>query len=255
MNTDRPLILISNDDGFYSKGISELIKFLRPLGELVVMAPDSARSGYSSAMTTNSPVHYQLVRRDVGLTIYKCSGTPTDCIKLAMHSILDRKPDLVIGGINHGDNSAVNVHYSGTMGVVIEGALKGVPSIGFSITTHDVDANFDACGSYIKEITRMVLEKGLPPLTCLNVNFPTTPTFKGVRICEQAKGQWVNEWEALTHKNNSNYFWLTGNFEDSEPDNEKNDHWALANGYVAITPVTVDVTAYPLIDELKTWFK
>ena len=255
MNTNRPLILISNDDGFFSKGLSELIKFLRPIGELVVRAPDSARSGYSSAMTTNIPIHYQLVNREVGVTIYKCSGTPTDCIKLAMHTILDRKPDLVIGGINHGDNSAVNVHYSGTMGVVIKGALKGIPSIGYSITTHDLNVEFGACGPYIQQITRMVLEKGLPALTCLNVNFPTTPSFKGIRICEQSKGQWVNEWETITRKGGSTHYWLTRNFEDSEPNNEKSDHWALANGYVAITPVTVDVTAYSLIDELKTWFK
>ena len=128
MENQRPLILISNDDGIIAKGISELIKFLRPLGEIVVMAPDAPRSGNASALTVTEPIHYQLVRKDVGLTVYKCSGSPVDCIKLAFHTVLDRKPDLVVGGINHGDNSAVNVHYSGTMGVVIEGCLKGVPS-------------------------------------------------------------------------------------------------------------------------------
>lgn len=143
MENQRPLILISNDDGVIAKGISELIKFLRPLGEIVVMAPDAPRSGNASALTVTEPIHYQLVRKDVGLTIYKCSGSPVDCVKLAFHTVLDRKPDLVVGGINHGDNSAVNVHYSGTMGVVIEGCLKGVPSIGYSLCCHDPNPDFD----------------------------------------------------------------------------------------------------------------
>ena len=160
MENQRPLILISNDDGIIAKGISELIKFLRPLGEIVVMAPDAPRSGNACALTVTEPIHYQLIRKDVGLTVYKCSGTPADCVKLAFHTVLDRKPDLVVGGINHGDNSSVNVHYSGTMGVVIEGCLKGVPSIGFSLCNHMPDADFEPAGEYIREIARKVLEKG-----------------------------------------------------------------------------------------------
>ena len=151
MENQRPLILVSNDDGIIAKGISELIKFLRPLGEIVVMAPDAPRSGSACALTVTEPIRYQLLRKDVGLTVYKCSGTPTDCVKLAFHTVLDRKPDLVVGGINHGDNSSVNVHYSGTMGGVIEGCLKGVPSIGFSLCNHDQDADFEPAGTYIRE--------------------------------------------------------------------------------------------------------
>mgnify|MGYP000688930755 FL=1 len=160
------------------------------------------------------------------LTVYKCSGTPADCVKLAFHTVLDRKPDLVVGGINHGDNSSVNVHYSGTMGVVIEGCLKGVPSIGFSLCNHAPDADFEPAGEYIREIARKVLEKGLPPLTCLNVNFPDTKELKGVKICEQAKGQWTNEWENFAHRGDAHYYWLTGEFEESEKENEKSDHCA-----------------------------
>ena len=207
MENKRPLILISNDDGIMAKGLNELIRFLRPLGEIVVMAPDRPRSGNSTAVTSTTPVHYSLVRKDVGLSIYKCSGTPTDCVKLAKHLVLDREPDLIVGGINHGDNSATNVHYSGTMGVVIEG--------------------------------------------CLNVNFPDTPEIKGVKICEQSKGRWIHEWEACPRRNDANYFWLIGEFADHEPENEKNDHWALTNGYAAITPTTVDLTAYGFMDELR----
>ena len=186
MENQRPLILVSNDDGIMSKGISELLRFIRPMGEVVVMAPDTPRSGTSCSLTTNEPIHYTLVRKDVGLTIYKCSGTPTDCVKLAFHTVLERKPDLVIGGINHGDNSSVNVHYSGTMGVVMEGCLKEVPSIGFSLCSHEPNADFEPSGTFVREIVTRVLEKGLPPLTCLNVNIPavkeliaTTPITTG----------------------------------------------------------------------------
>lgn len=251
MENKRPLILISNDDGIMAKGLNELIRFLRPLGEIVVMAPDRPRSGNSTAVTSTIPVHYSLVRKDVGLSIYKCSGTPTDCVKLAKHLVLDREPDLIVGGINHGDNSATNVHYSGTMGVVIEGCLNGIPSIGFSLCSHDIDADFDAAAPYVRKIAEMVLEKGLPPLTCLNVNFPDTPEIKGVKICEQSKGRWIHEWEACPRRNDANYFWLIGEFADHEPENEKNDHWALTNGYAAITPTTVDLTAYDFMDELR----
>ena len=224
MENQRPLILVSNDDGVIAKGISELVKFLRPLGEIVVMAPDAPRSGSASALTVTEPIHYQLVRKDVGLTVYKCSGTPVDCIKLALHTVLDRKPDLIVGGINHGDNSAVNVHYSGTMGVVIEGCLKGVPSIGFSLCCHDPNPDFEPSGPYIREIARQVLEKGLPPLTCLNVNFPNVRELKGVKVCEQSKGQWTNEWENFAHRGDTHYYWLTGEFQNTDSDNEKNDH-------------------------------
>ena len=171
MENKRPLILVSNDDGIMAKGISELVKFLRTLGEIVVMAPDAPRSGSASALTVTQPVHYKLVKQEVGVTVYKCSGTPTDCIKLAWNTVLDRKPDLVVGGINHGDNSATNVHYSGTMGVVIEGCLKGVPSIGFSLCNHDMGADFEAAGPYIRKIAAMVLEdicNFFPTVNCTN---------------------------------------------------------------------------------------
>ena len=193
MENEKPLILVSNDDGVMAKGINELVKFLRPLGDIVVMAPDAPRSGSGCALTVTQPVHYQLVKKEVGLTVYKCSGTPTDCIKLARNTVLDRTPDLVVGGINHGDNSATNVHYSGTMGVVFEGCLNGIPSIGFSLCNHAPDADFEATGPYIRSIAAMVLEKGLPPLTCLNVNFPDTTDIKGIKICEQEKRSVMDE--------------------------------------------------------------
>ena len=254
MKKEKPLILLSNDDGVEAKGLNELIRGLRGMGEIIVMAPDGPRSGASGAITSEHPVKYYKVREEEDLTVYKCTGTPVDCVKLALHTVVPRRPDVVIGGINHGDNSSVNVHYSGTMGVVIEGCLKGVPSIGFSLCNHEPNADFEPAGPYIREIARLVLEKGLPPLTCLNVNFPDAKELKGVKICEQTKGQWSNEWENFAHRGDAHYYWLTGEFENNDAENEKNDHWALDNGYVAITPTTVDATAYGLIDELKAWF-
>lgn len=247
--------MISNDDGVTAKGISELISMLRPLGEIVVMAPDMPRSGSAGAITVTQPVHIKLLRKEVGVSVYKCSGTPVDCVKLATHAVMDgRTPDLIVGGINHGDNSGINVHYSGTMGIVIEGCLKGIPSIGFSLCTHDPGANFEPGSPFIREIVKQVLEKGLPPQTCLNVNIPVTDELKGIKVCRQSKGQWQNEWENFAHRDDNHYFWLVGEFVDELPLDEASDHWALSNGYVAVTPVTVDVTAEGLLKEMQSWF-
>lgn len=250
---DKPLILLSNDDGYAAKGINELIKALNGLGEIIVMAPDGPRSGASSAITSESPVKFSKIKKEKDITIYKCSGTPVDCIKLALHTVVPRTPDLIIGGINHGDNSSVNVHYSGTMGIVIEGCLKGIPSIGFSLCDHDHDADFTPTLPYIRKITENVLKNKLPNGICLNVNFPKTPQIKGVRVCQQTNGTWENEWKTCVHPRGGEYFWLTGNYNNLEPDNEKSDHWALDNGYAAITPTQIDVTAYQFINKLKSW--
>ncbi len=254
MENHRPLILVSNDDGIRAKGLAELVKALRPLGEIVIMAPETARSGSSCALSVHHAVHYQMLRKSVGLTAYSCSGRPIDCVKLAFHTVLERKPDLVVAGINHGDNSSVNVHYSGTMGVVKEGCLKGVPSVAFSLCSYAPDADFTPIVPYIHDIAAKVLEKGLPRLTCLNVNFPAEKELKGIKVCRQAEGDWVNEWEHVTLHNDRDFYWLSGEFLCTNPDDTTTDRWALANGYAAITPVKVDVTDYGLMDELAGWF-
>ncbi len=250
---NRPLILLSNDDGVTAKGINELIKALNGLGEIIVMAPDGPRSGASSAITSESPVKFVKVKKDKDITIYKCSGTPVDCIKLALHAVVPRTPDVIIGGINHGDNSSVNVHYSGTMGIVIEGCLKEIPSIGFSLCNHSFDADFSPTLPYIRKITENVIKHKLPQGICLNVNFPDVAEYKGVKVCQQTKGSWENEWKTCVHPRGGEYFWLTGNYKNLEPENEESDHWALDNGYVAITPTQIDVTAYHYINKLKSW--
>lgn len=253
MTKERPLLLLSNDDGFNAKGIRELIKALRPIADLVVVAPDGPRSGSSGAITSVHPLSCSLVQQEPGLFIYKCTGTPVDCVKLALFDVLKRVPDMVIGGINHGDNSSVNVHYSGTMGVVIEGCLKGIPSIGFSLCNHAADADFSPTIPYIRSIVKTVLEKGLPTGTCLNVNFPDTDHIQGVRICRQTNGVWINEFVKTENPRGGNNYWLTGDYCNLELGVEETDHWALDNGYVAITPTQVDVTAYGLMEEMKTW--
>lgn len=247
------MILISNDDGFSAKGINVLAETLAGLGEIVVMAPDGPRSGASGAITSELPVRYNKVREAEGLTVYKCTGTPVDCVKLATFELLPRCPDLVIGGINHGDNSAVNVHYSGTMGVVIEGCLKGIPAIGFSLCDHDADADFRPMQPYVRKITEQVLANGLPKGTCLNVNVPKAQELKGVRICRQTDASWGSEWARGQHPKGGEYFWLTGKFTNNEPEAEEADRWALEHDYVAITPIQIDMTAYALINELKNW--
>lgn len=254
MQNQKPIILISNDDGFDAKGINELIKMVSSIGEVIVMAPDSARSGASAAITSQSPIVYSLVSKHEGVTVYKCSGTPTDCIKLALETVVPRTPDLVIGGINHGDNSAVNVHYSGTMGVVLEGCMKGIPSIGFSVCDHDPDLDFTPTIPYVRHIVRMTLAERLPQGVCLNVNFPTNPPYQGLKICRQTVGRWEKEWcVSQNPRNGQDLYWLTGHFENHEPEATDNDKWALDHNYVAITPTRIDLTDYPLLKRLAHW--
>lgn len=252
MKINRPLILISNDDGVNAKGICELVVSLRDRADLFVMAPDGARSGKSCAMTSECPVRYNQVSKDDGVVVYQCTGTPVDCIKLALE-IMPKRPDLIIGGINHGDNSSVNVHYSGTMGVVIEGCLKGIPSIGFSLCDHSIDADFSPMLPFVKKIVSEVLLHGLPEGVCLNVNAPLSTSYKGIRICRQTKGVWKNEWKCCSHPRGGEYFWLTGNYKVLETESLDTDHWALENDYIAITPIQIDMTAYQVMDELKKW--
>lgn len=265
MKSDKPLILISNDDGVHAKGIRCLTEMLSGMGELVVVAPDSPRSGAACAVTSATVVGYREVSRRDGLAVYACTGTPADCVKLALQELVPRRPDLVVGGINHGDNAAVNVHYSGTMGVVLEGCMKGLPSVGFSLCDHRPQADFAPLEKYVRGLAREVLQRGLPEGVCLNVNFPLAASFKGVRVCRQARGRWVSEWETAANPHGKPYFWLTGRFESQEDDGailsadrrgERvlwPDALALREGYVAVTPTRIDVTSYEQAEAMQAW--
>lgn len=249
---ERPLILITNDDGDFSKGIAVLTKLMMQLGDVVVIAPDGPRSGQSNAITVSSPLRYTKIEETEGLVRYKCNGTPTDCVKLALNDILDRKPDLLVAGINHGSNAAINIIYSGTMGAVLEGCENGINSIGFSIDNHSLTANFEKFEPYILSISREVLIKKLPYGTCLNINAPKDE-IKGVKICRQCRGNWTEEYAKRTDPYGRNYYWLTGYFHNHEPESTDTDEWALANGYVSVVPAKIDMTDYDYLNTLNQW--
>ncbi len=249
---DRPLILVSNDDGYKAKGINCLVQVLKEFGEVVVVAPHTGRSGKGCAITSEIPIKVWKVNEEDEVQVYACTGTPSDCVKLACHSVVSRRPALVVGGINHGDNSAVNAHYSGTMGVVLEGCMKGIPSIAFSLCSHDDDADFSPTYPYIRKIVAEVLSRGLPLGSCLNVNFPDSPSYAGVKVCRQASGEWVNEWAAHNHPRGGEWWWLTGDFVINDTDDGA-DRVALSKNYVAITPTKIDFTDYSLLADMQGW--
>ena len=190
MNTKKPLILISNDDGYHAKGINSLIDMLRDIADIIVCAPESARSGFATAFSATIPLRLKLRRDEVGMQMWSCNGTPVDCVKIALQELFaDRLPDMILGGINHGDNASVNVHYSGTMGVTLEGCMKYIPSIGFSLCDFSSDADFEPLRPYVRQIVQKVLNEGLPKGVCLNVNFPKLTEFKGIKVCRMAMVQ------------------------------------------------------------------
>lgn len=249
---DKPLILISNDDSYQAKGIRALTEMLSDVADIVVCAPDSARSGFSCAFSATAPLTLNLRESRPGLQVWSCNGTPVDCVKMALAEIVPRKPDMLIGGINHGDNASVNIHYSGTMGVTLEGCMKYIPSVAYSLCDYADDADFEPMRSLVREITGRVLREGLPLGVCLNVNFPKG-SYQGVKVCRMAKGTWYNEVEKRRHPRGYDYWWMMGRYQNDEPDAEDTDNWALAHGYVAITPTQIDVTAYSAIETIKSW--
>lgn len=254
INYMKPLILISNDDGYQAKGINSLIDMLTGMGDIIVCAPDSARSGFSTAFTSVTPLRLKLQKKSDGLEIWSCNGTPVDCIKLAYDRLCTRRPDIVIGGINHGDNSSVNSHYSGTMGIVREGCMKHTPSVAFSLCDQREDADFSNMTAYVREITAKILSEGLPTGVCLNANFPLVDEYRGVKVCRMALGQWENEVVRGIHPSGYEYFWLAGNYSCDEPEAEDTDKWALKHGFVAVTPTRIDVTDYDSLGRMKNWF-
>ncbi|WP_417591450.1 5'/3'-nucleotidase SurE [Owenweeksia hongkongensis] len=251
----KPLILVCNDDGITAPGIRHLVETMNELGEVVVVAPDGPQSGMGHAITINGILRCDEIKIEEGpQTEYSCTGTPVDCVKLAVNVVLDRKPDLVVSGINHGSNSSINVIYSGTMSAAVEGSLEGIPSIGFSLSDFSWEANFKPAQKYIKEIAAKTLKEGLPYGTCLNVNIPkhTGEEYKGVKVCRQAKANWEEEFDSRTDPRGRNYYWLTGKFVDYDK-GQDTDEWALANYYISVVPVNSDITAHHLINELNDW--
>lgn len=255
MPKKKPLILVTNDDGINAPGLRNLIRVMNELGEVVVVAPDGPQSGMGHAITINGILRCDKIKLEDGpQTEYSCSGTPVDCVKLAVNVVLDRKPDMVVSGINHGSNSSINVIYSGTMSAAVEGSLEGIPSIGFSLNDFSWEADFKPALKHIKAIASRVLEEGLPYGTCLNVNIPRYEgeEYKGVKVCRQAKANWEEEFDSRKDPRHRNYYWLTGKFVNYDEGNDT-DEWALSNHYISVVPVNSDVTAHHLLSELREW--
>jgi 5'-nucleotidase len=252
----KPLILVTNDDGITAGGICALAEAVLPFGDVVVVAPDSPQSGMGHAVTINTILRLEQQRFPVaGIDrAWSTSGTPADCVKLAIFHLLDRKPDLVVSGINHGSNSSINVIYSGTMSAAVEGAVEGIPSIGFSLCDYRADADFSPCVPIVQTLVRQTLERGLPTGTCLNVNIPKLPAedLQGIRICRQSAGYWADAFERRETPGGREYFWLTGTFVNPDAGTDT-DEWALAHGYVSVVPTQFDLTAHHAIPTLNTW--
>jgi len=253
----KPLILVTNDDGVGAKGLSELIDVIAGFGEVVVVAPMESQSGMSHAITIKDPIRVTLVREEKNLKVYSCTGTPVDCIKIAINQLLNRKPDLLVSGINHGSNASVSVVYSGTMAAAIEGGINKINSIGLSLSDFSEDADFAAAKFYSKRIIEQVLMNNLEKGTCLNVNIPAgkKEIIKGIKICRQTDGYWQEEYDKRTDPQNREYYWLTGYFNNFEPDAEDTDEWALKNNYVSIVPIQVDFTSFSQLDRLRKCLK
>ncbi len=254
-----PLILVSNDDGITAPGIRTLVEVAKKIGEVIVVAPDSPQSGMGHAITIGNTLRLDksIAFDDLGIEAYECSGTPADCVKLAKHHVLkERKPDLVVSGINHGSNSSISVLYSGTMSAAIEAAIEGLPAIGFSLCDYGHEADFSHTKEFVEKIIRQALEHKIPANTALNVNFPkkSDEPIKGIKVCKQAHAKWQEEFDERLDPRNRRYFWMTGSFVNFDT-REDTDEWALVNNYISVVPCQYDMTAYEAVTTITNEWK
>lgn len=253
----KPLILVTNDDGITAPGLRALVKFMKELGDVVVVAPDSPQSGMGHAITLNNTLYATKViidKENGALEEYSCSGTPADCVKIGLQELLSRKPDICVSGINHGANSSINVIYSGTMSAAIEAGIEGVPAIGFSLCDFSWDANFEQAKTQIQKIVSEALTNGIPKGVVLNVNIPKIDdgNYKGIKICRQARANWKEKFDKRTNPMGKDYYWLTGKFELLDK-GEDTDEWALAHDYISVVPTQFDLTAHHAIQHINNW--
>ncbi len=249
----KPLILVSNDDGITSKGIRVLVETMKRLGDVIVVAPDGPQSGMGHAITIGNTLRLEETDVFKGVPAYECSGTPADCVKIAKHFVLkERRPDLVVSGINHGANTSISVLYSGTMSAAIEAALEGMPAVGFSLCDYSSDADFAHTVEYVEKIAVSVLEKGLSKGVALNVNIPPkrNESIRGIKICRQANAKWQEDFDMRHDPYGRRYFWMAGNFINHDK-GEDNDEWAIANNYISVVPCQYDLTAHHAISILN----
>ncbi len=253
--TSKPTILVTNDDGINAPGIRALIEVMSGIGNVIVVAPDSPQSATGHAITINSTLYLNKISdENASITEYSCSGTPVDCVKLAVNELLKKKPDLCVSGVNHGSNSSINVIYSGTMSAAVEAGIENIPAVGFSLSDYDWNADFEPVKPFIKKIALELLANKLPEGIILNVNFPKLKAndIKGIKICRQAKAIWMEKFDKRKTPFGRDYYWLAGEFVNLDK-GEDTDEWALSNGYVSIVPVQFDLTAHHAIQQLNSW--
>lgn len=251
----RPVILITNDDGITAPGILNLIEAVKDLGKVVVVAPDKPQSGMGHAITIGVPLRLNKVNMFEGIESYQCTGTPVDCVKLAVDKVLHSKPDICLSGINHGANHSINVIYSGTMSAAVEAAIESIPAIGFSLLDYSLEADFTAARKYTRMIVKQMLKTPPEKHTVLNVNFPIgkPEEVKGIKICRQAYAKYEEDFIERTDPHGRRYYWLTGEFVNFDNGTDT-DVWALANNYVSIVPVQFDLTHYKQKEQFEnTW--
>jgi len=250
------LILLTNDDGLYAAGLKTLLEVMEEFGKIVLVSTMESQSGMSQALTVKTPLRVKLLEENDKHRIYACNGTPTDSVKLAINQLLERTPDFVVAGINHGANASVSVLYSGTMAAALEGCLSGICSVGFSLNSFSPVADFSVCKEYIRIVMKKLESEPLPTGICLNVNVPAVEAekIKGMKICRQSRGNWKEEFEKRKDPMGKTYYWLTGIFHNHEPDATDTDEWALDHDYVSVVPVSVDMTAHWYLDKLKERF-
>jgi 5'-nucleotidase len=253
---EKPVILITNDDGVTAPGIMNLVEAVKDLGKVVVVAPDKPQSGMGHAITIGQPLRLQKVHLFGDIEAYSCTGTPVDCVKLAVDKVLHRKPDLCLSGINHGANHSINVIYSGTMSAAVEAAIESIPSAGFSLLDYSIEADFTGARKFVRLVVKKMLSTQLEKHTVFNVNIPALPVevLKGFKLCRQAYAKYEEDFVERQDPNGRKYFWLTGEFVNFD-EGKDTDVWALANGYVSIVPVQFDMTHYELKSKLEKLWK
>ena len=246
-------IILSNDDGIDSPGLLALAEILSQDNEVTLIAPERERSAISHAITLREPVILKKKELFNNVSAFAATGTPADCVKIALYALLPKRPDMLIAGINHGTNTSVNVIYSGTMGAVMEGCTEQFPAIGFSLDSHDPDADFEPCRHYIRQMVRRTLSEGLPEGVCLNINFPVRKEFSGVRVVRQCRGRWNERFVCRIDPAGREYYWLTGEFLNYEPDAPDTDEAVMKAGYVSVVPCQIDMTHKDSILKLHNW--
>ncbi len=246
-------ILVCNDDGINSPGINALVTALKEIGEVTVVAPITEQSAVGHAITMKTPLRVTELYKNKDFFGYAVEGTPADCIKMGIRNILKEKPDLVVSGINHGSNTAINIIYSGTVSAAREAAIMDVPAIAISVTNH-LAANFDYAKDVAKKFSQLVVKNGLPKGTLLNINVPDLPReeIKGILLTKQGKSKWDDIYEERKDPYGNNYYWLTGSLIEADADLEIDQH-AIKSNYVSVTPIHFDLTDYKTYDEMKTW--